>query len=342
MAEEKDMTDKKTFGCFIKEKRIQKNYSQKDLADLLFVTKDAVSKWERGVSYPDISLISDICCVLNITEHEFITAANDPTVHKEKTEARLFRRIRKGWILAPTIGYGIALLVCFIVNLAVSRTLSWFFIVLTALLTAFTFIPTLSVFFEKRKLLIFVGSSFLSICLLLLTCGAYTHTLYWVPIACLGLAIGYSCVFLPVLLAKTNLSHYKFVISFVMAFVFTVLLIVVTRQFFSFPLGSAMAMTGYGYAPFILCAVFCLFHYDSVLKAGVCAWVVTMFYALLGLVTNALFGTNENYYRINYGDWHTYSSGNVFLIVLLSFIGISLVLTGIGIYRQRSRAESEE
>ena len=53
------MKDKKTFGSFIKQKRIEKNYSQKDLAELLFVTESAVSKWERGVTYPDITLISE-------------------------------------------------------------------------------------------------------------------------------------------------------------------------------------------------------------------------------------------------------------------------------------------
>lgn len=44
------MTDKKTFGEFIKAKRIEKNYSQRELADLLFVTEGAISKWERGGS----------------------------------------------------------------------------------------------------------------------------------------------------------------------------------------------------------------------------------------------------------------------------------------------------
>ena len=44
------MTDKKTFASVIKSKRIEKNYSQKTLAELLFVTEGAVSKWERGGS----------------------------------------------------------------------------------------------------------------------------------------------------------------------------------------------------------------------------------------------------------------------------------------------------
>ena len=44
-SEAMNMKDKKGFGTFIKEKRIQNNYSQKDLAELLFVSESAVSKW---------------------------------------------------------------------------------------------------------------------------------------------------------------------------------------------------------------------------------------------------------------------------------------------------------
>ena len=91
------MTDKKTFGSFIKSKRIEKNYSQKDLAEMLLVTEGAVSKWERGVSYPDITFISDICRVLDISEHELITASIDTETRRMKHEARKFRAIRGAW-----------------------------------------------------------------------------------------------------------------------------------------------------------------------------------------------------------------------------------------------------
>ena len=84
------MTDKKTFGSFIKAKRTEKNYSQKDLAEMLFVTEGAVSKWERGISYPDITLISDICKVLDISEHEFITSSTDTAEREMKREAKKF------------------------------------------------------------------------------------------------------------------------------------------------------------------------------------------------------------------------------------------------------------
>ena len=97
------MTDKKTFGSFIKAKRAEKNYSQKDFAQMLFVTEGAVSKWERGVSYPDITLIPDICRALDISEHELITASTDADSRKIKYEARNFRVIRSVWFLVPTI-----------------------------------------------------------------------------------------------------------------------------------------------------------------------------------------------------------------------------------------------
>ena len=165
------MTDKKTFGSFIKAKRTEKKYSQKDLAEMLFVTEGAVSKWERGVSYPDITLISDICCVLDISEHELITASTDTDTRKMKHEARKFRVIRGTWFWVPTISYAVALLTCFICNLAVNHTLSWFFIVLTALICAYSFIPTFTSFFKSKKLLVFTVTSFSSICLLLYSCA---------------------------------------------------------------------------------------------------------------------------------------------------------------------------
>ena len=102
------MTDKKTFASFIKAKRIEKNYSQKDLAEKLFVTESAVSKWERGISYPDITLISGICRALDISEHELITASTDTDARKIKRDAQKFHIIRNTWILVPTILYAIS------------------------------------------------------------------------------------------------------------------------------------------------------------------------------------------------------------------------------------------
>lgn len=51
------MEDKSTLGKFIQTKRKELGLSQKELAKALYVTESAVSKWERGISYPDITMI---------------------------------------------------------------------------------------------------------------------------------------------------------------------------------------------------------------------------------------------------------------------------------------------
>ncbi len=42
------MKEKSTFGRFIVKKRKERNLTQKELAEQLYVTESAVSKWERG------------------------------------------------------------------------------------------------------------------------------------------------------------------------------------------------------------------------------------------------------------------------------------------------------
>ena len=138
------MKDKKGFGSFIKEKRISKNYSQKDLAELLYVTESAVSKWERGVTYPDITLISNICKVLDVSEKELIQSSDDEEYRRMKKDSDKYNKIKKTLFWTFNICYMVAILTCFIVNLAVDHTLSWFFIVLASIIVAYTFCPTIT------------------------------------------------------------------------------------------------------------------------------------------------------------------------------------------------------
>lgn len=328
------MTDKKSLGEFIRLKRIEKNYSQSELAEFLYVTDKAVSKWERGLSYPDITLIPDICRVLNISEHELITAATDTDTRKIKNEAKKFRIISNTWFWVPTISYLVALLTCFICNLAINHTLSWFFIVLTALICAYSFIPTFTSFFKSKKLLVFTITTFCSVCLLLFTCAVYTNTLFWCPIACVGTLMGYIQIFLPILLSKSKVSRYKFTISFTLTFILTILLLLIINLWHPFMLLPAVLITCYAFAPSILCTLICVFRFNAFLKTGICVTVGAFVYYFMEYVVNALFGCADPYdYQINFNNWKQYINGNILFISLIFLLFIGIIFIGVGIYR---------
>lgn len=333
------MTDKKTFGSFIKAKRAEKNYSQKDLAELLFVTEGAVSKWERGISYPDITLISDICRVLEISEHELITASTDLNTRKMKQEARKFRIIRSTWIRVPTICYAVTLLICFICNLAVDHKLSWFFIVLTALVCAYTFVPTVTWLFESNKLHAFVSSTYLSICLLLFTCAVYTGGMFWFVNACIGVLMGYVLLFMPIMLSKTEYGRYKYVTSFTLTFVLTVLMMLNIRLWHQFPVGRGILMAAYGFVPVILSSYICILRFDVFLKSGICTAIGAITFYCANYVITALFGPPDNHYRVDFHNWEECANGNIHLISLVSFLLISAVFIGLGICRIRKHKQ---
>ena len=59
-------------GLFISELRKEKNLTQKDLGDLLDITDNSVSKWERGINAPDISQLKRIASIFNITVGELL------------------------------------------------------------------------------------------------------------------------------------------------------------------------------------------------------------------------------------------------------------------------------
>lgn len=65
--------DAKKIGWFIAQKRKAANMSQKELADYLHITDKAISKWERGLSLPDISLLIPLSEVLNVSLYALLT-----------------------------------------------------------------------------------------------------------------------------------------------------------------------------------------------------------------------------------------------------------------------------
>ncbi len=58
--------DARKIGNAIKILRKRRGFTQCDLADAMRVTDKAVSKWERGLSIPDISVITELAQLLNV------------------------------------------------------------------------------------------------------------------------------------------------------------------------------------------------------------------------------------------------------------------------------------
>ena len=164
------MINKITFGQFLRQKRIEKGLTQKELSEKLFLSESAISKWEKGKSYPDITMIPDICAVLEVSEHELICGANDTEYHAMKRDARLYRKITETFFWGFTVSYIAAFVICLICDLAINKRLSFSLTVFASLLTAFTFVPTLTRFTKKHKLSVFAVSTYLSLAILFAVC----------------------------------------------------------------------------------------------------------------------------------------------------------------------------
>ena len=55
------MIDLNKFGQIIASKRLSRNMTQSQLSKILLVTPQAISKWERGESFPDIETLVLLC-----------------------------------------------------------------------------------------------------------------------------------------------------------------------------------------------------------------------------------------------------------------------------------------
>lgn len=64
--------DKRKFGSFVARKRKEKGYTQKELAQRLFISDKAVSKWETGASIPDTGLLIPLGEILEVSVTELL------------------------------------------------------------------------------------------------------------------------------------------------------------------------------------------------------------------------------------------------------------------------------
>ena len=107
------MNENRTFADVIVELRKEKGFTQQDLANKLHITDKAVSKWERGLSYPDITSISTLANILDVDSSYLIDlckSEDNPYLKSDKKEdiKKLIQTIPKGIGLA--MGVSVAVL----------------------------------------------------------------------------------------------------------------------------------------------------------------------------------------------------------------------------------------
>ncbi len=86
--------DMEKIGKFISEKRKEKNLTQEKLAEKLCISKNAVSKWERGLNLPDVSLMNDLCKILDISLNELFAGEKINKDILKKSEKNIFEILK--------------------------------------------------------------------------------------------------------------------------------------------------------------------------------------------------------------------------------------------------------
>ena len=71
----------RAIGKKIKNLRIKKGLTQEELSELLYVTPQAISKWERGLGYPDISQIVPIAKIFGVSTDTLLGADEQNNIH---------------------------------------------------------------------------------------------------------------------------------------------------------------------------------------------------------------------------------------------------------------------
>lgn len=77
--------DRMKMGNFLSELRKEKNLSQSDLAEIIGVTFQAVSKWERGEAIPDITILEKLSSFYCVTIEDIINGEISARTKEVKT-----------------------------------------------------------------------------------------------------------------------------------------------------------------------------------------------------------------------------------------------------------------
>ena len=90
------MFDTRKFGSFLADLRKSADMTQSELGDRLNLTRQAISRYECGDSFPDISVLGDIARIFGVPV-ELLISSGDPTVG----EAGIINAVASGRDITP-------------------------------------------------------------------------------------------------------------------------------------------------------------------------------------------------------------------------------------------------
>lgn len=114
-------------GKYIAQKRKNLGLTQRDIAEQLGMSDKSVSKWERGVCLPDVSVYMELCRIIGISLNEFIAGEDIEQVElQEKSEQNILDVTEDGNYKKRRLKAIIAVLVCICVAVtSLSGYLLW-------------------------------------------------------------------------------------------------------------------------------------------------------------------------------------------------------------------------
>ena len=98
-------------GKKLKEKRLEENYTQKELAEILHVSRQTISSWEVGRTYPDLDVLIAISELYNTPLDDLLKEdsemVKDITEKVKKSERRKVLNILLGTVLTIILAVGL-------------------------------------------------------------------------------------------------------------------------------------------------------------------------------------------------------------------------------------------
>ena len=78
-------------GSVLKKLRQQKQMTQEELAELLKVSVQTVSRWENGINYPDLVILPEIAGIFHVTTDYLLGVKGEPKMAKLLTTRETFQ-----------------------------------------------------------------------------------------------------------------------------------------------------------------------------------------------------------------------------------------------------------